>query len=509
MNLKYIILSAFISSIFWGKAQAQSIDESVIFSKDDNPGSARIKGMGNIQTSIGGDISTINGNPAGLGFYNRSDVSATFNLTGNKFKTDYLGTNNSSNKTNFGIDQAGAVFSFPTYKRSGWLNFNMGISYNKTQNYNNNLVYEGNNSNSSIVNTLTDLMANNSTFRDDFSKSGIVELYENPNDGYYPLVKENESKNQYNEVITRGNKNKTALSFGSNYNDKIFVGASIGITSFQYEKGTRFIENGWTKSLAEIEENTVDVTNPNYADKSYELFDNFRQVTTGTGVDFKLGAIFKPTKDWNLGVTVTTPTWLTIQDDTRAYTDVDIYEDATSPKPINSYESKFYDGQLDYNLTTPWKFSVGATKFFDRGLLSADVEYVTYNTTRYSSSDGFPSSSLTAVNNDIKDNLQGVFNFRVGGEYLFTNILSGRAGFNYFGNPYKQASETNYNGSLGLGVKVTNSIYVDLAVVYQMNKYSEAPYTMSDFWFNKGLTNPVANIKNERTTGILTIGARF
>lgn len=509
MNLKYIVLSAFISSVFWGKTQAQTVDESVIFSKDDNPGSARIKGMGNVQTAVGGDISSINGNPAGLGFYNRSDASATFNLTGNKFKTDYLGTNNSSNKTNFGIDQAGVVFNFPTYKRSGWLNFNMGISYNKTQNYNNNLIYEGYNNNSSIVNTLTDLMAGNSTFENDFSKSGLVEQYANAEKGYFPLVKENESKNQYNEVITRGNKNKTALSFGSNYNDKIFVGASIGITSFQYEKGTQFIENGWTKSIAEIEVDNPAVPNPNYANKSYELFDNFRQVTSGTGVDFKLGAIFKPTTDWNIGVTVTTPTWLSIQDDTRAYTDVDIYKDAQAANPESSYESKFYDSQLDYNLTTPWKFSVGATKFFNRGLVSADVEYVTYNTTRYSSSDGFQNTTITNVNSDIKNNLQGVVNVRVGGEYLFTNILSGRAGFNYFGNPYKNASDTNYSGSLGLGVKLTKTMYLDLAVVHQMHKYSEAPYTMSNFWLDKGLTDPVANIKNQRTSGILTIGARF
>jgi len=517
MNLKYIVLSAFISSVFWGKAQAQSIDDAVTFSKDENPGTARTKGMGNVQTSIGGDISSINGNPAGLGFYTRSDVSGTFNLLGNKNKTDYFGTNTNSSKTNFGLDQAGAVFYFPTYNRSGWQNFNLGISYNKTQNFNSNLAYEGVNNNSTIVNTLTDLMANDTEFEKDFFlNSGMVEQFANKKDGYFPLAVSNGDKNQFNEVITRGNKNKTALSFGSNYNNKLYIGASVGITSFNYEKSTQFIENGWTKTPDEIK-----VDNPNssfadpnspdykYADASYELFDNFRQVTAGTGVDIKVGAIFKPTTDWNVGVTITTPTWMNVQDDTRAYTDIDYYDNATVSSPFKSYESNFYNGSADYRLTTPWKFSVGATKLFSRGLISADVEYVTYNTIRYSTPNNTPNFNYNSVNQGIKDNLQGVVNVRVGGEYLFTNVVSGRAGFNYFGNPYKNASDTNYSGSLGLGFKLTNSLYLDLAVVHQVNEYKSAPYTVSNFWNDRGVYSPVANITNQRTSGVITLGAKF
>lgn len=518
MNLKYIVLSVFISSAFWGKAQAQSIDDAIIISREDNPGSARIKGMGNVQTAIGGDISSINGNPAGLGFYTKSDVNITFDRLGSKNKTNYFGTNNTSNKVNFGIDQAGAVFNFPTFNRSGWQNFNVGVSYNKTQNFNNTLIYDGKNNTSTIVNSLTDIMANNpnSGFTKSFAGSGMVDKFGNEKDGYFPLAVENESKDQYNEVYTRGNKSKSALSFGSNYNNQLYVGASIGITSFNYEKSTKFIENGYTKTPDEIKADNPNSTfaDPNhadykFADASYELFDNFRQVTSGTGIDFKIGAIYKPASDWNIGVTITSPTWMTIQDDTRTFTDIDYYDNATAAKPFHTYESKFDDSELDFNLTTPWKFSLGLTKLFSRGLISADVEYVTYNTMRYSSSDGYPSNNLSRINKDIKNTYQGVANVRVGAEYLFTNIISGRAGFNYFGNPYKNTSDTNYSGSLGLGVKVTNSIYLDFAVVHQVQEYKEAPYTMSDFWLNKGLTNPVANIKNQRTSGILTIGAKF
>lgn len=517
MKLKHIVLSVFISSVFWGKVQAQTIDDAVTFSKEDNVGSARIKGMGGVQTAVGGDISSINGNPAGLGFYTRSDISGTFNLLGNKNKTDYFGKNSTSSKTNFGIDQAGAVFYMPTNNRSGWFNFNVGVSYNKTQNFNNNLIYDGINNTSTIVNAFTDIMAGNAEFEKDFYlESGIVEKFENPKDGYFPLAVEKGNKDQYNEIITRGNKDKTVLSFGSNYNNKIYIGASVGISSFRYEKHTQFIENGVTKTPDEIKVDNpnssfADPSNPDYkfANASYELFDTFDQVTTGTGVDFKIGAIYKPTTDWNIGLTITTPTWMNVQDDTRAYTDIDYYDSSTAAKPFDSYESKFYDSSEDYNLTTPWKFSLGLTKFFGRGMVSADVEYVTYNTIRYSTPNNTINNSYKNTNKDIKNNLQGVANIRVGGEYLFTNIFSGRAGFNYFGNPYKNASDTNYSGSLGLGAKLTNTLYLDLAVVHQVNKYDSAPYTLSDFWINRGINEPVASITNQRTSGLLTIGAKF
>ncbi|MBL1408675.1 hypothetical protein JKG61_07940 [Sphingobacterium sp. C459-1T] len=520
MKFKYIILSLFASSIFWTQSHAQSVDDALIFSREDNGGSARMKGIGNTQTALGGDISAIGGNPAGLGFFSRSDISITFDYLGNKNKTAYQGMNSNSNKDNFGIDQAGVVFSFPTsnYRsNSGWLNFNVGLSYNKTQNFNNRLTYEGVNNQTTIVNTLSDMMANDQTgiFRTDFAESNIVEKFGDPDMGHFPLAKQAGDKRQYNDIITRGNRSKTAIAFGSNYNNKFYIGATLGITSFRYEKNTQFIENGFIKNRTEIlSENPnsayADPTKPEYiyADASYELFDNQNQVAEGSGVDIKLGMIFKPTTDWNIGLTINSPTWMTIRDDMQAYTDVHFYEDETSKNPFDVYESKVYPGEYDYNMTTPWKFGLGLTKFFNRGLLTADMEYVTYNSMRYSSANYSSDNSYDDLNQDIKDLHKNAVNFRVGGEFLFTNILSGRAGFNYFGNPYKAGiDDTNYSGSLGLGIKLTNTLYMDLAVVHQVNSYKQAAYAIAeDFW---KAPSPVASIDHKRTSGILTLGVKF
>ncbi|MBE8720644.1 OmpP1/FadL family transporter [Sphingobacterium pedocola] len=524
MTLKNFILSAFVASTFWGTVQAQSLGDAILFSQENNGGSARFKGLGNAQTALGGDVSTITGNPAGLGFFGRSDVSITFNYLQNKNKTAFEGLNTTSNKGNFGVDQAGIVFHFPTQKSgnlsSGILNFNVGLSYDKTQNYNNHLKYEGNNMNSSIVNGLTDIMDGNADFSSDFSGSGIVEQFGDATKGYFPLAVENGSKNQYNDILQKGSRSKTAIAFGANHSNKFYFGATLGITSFRYERSSQFIENGWTKDRAAIladnpNSDFADPTNDkyDYVEASYELFDNFSQVTEGSGVDLKLGAIYKPAADWNIGLTISTPTWTTVKEDTEAWTDIDFYDDETTANSFASYESKLYPSGTDYQLNTPWKFALGLTKFFSRGLISADVEYLDYSTMKYSTSSGSYSGGrdfldlLNSTNDAIKDEYQGVANVRVGGEYLFNNIISGRAGFNYFGNPYKYADDTNYSGSLGLGFKITNSTYLDVAVVHQINSYKQNPYTVNEsFW---GVASPVASIDHNRTSVLLTLGAKF
>ena len=43
-----------------------------------NGGSARIKGIGGATTSLGGDVSSISINPAGVGFFNKKVFSISY-----------------------------------------------------------------------------------------------------------------------------------------------------------------------------------------------------------------------------------------------------------------------------------------------------------------------------------------------------------------------------------------------------------------------------------------------
>jgi len=52
-------------------------------------------------------------------------------------------------------------------------------------------------------------------------------------------------------------------------------------------------------------------------------------------------------------------------------------------------------------------------------------------------------------------------------------------------------------------------MYMDVAVVHQVNSYSTAPYTLSGFWHDLGSYEPVADLTHRRTNALLTLGARF
>src|SRR5690606_7709300 len=186
--------------------------------------------------------------------------------------------------------------------------------------------------------------------------------------------------------------------------------------------------------------------------------------------------------------------------------DVDYY-DPESPNWNPKYGTPEAQTEDRYKIITPWKFSVGLSKFFGQGLLSADVEYVDYSTLKLRTIGNLNASQENAWDEGIKEAYQSAINARIGGELLLTNTLSGRAGFNYYGNPYKNADNQQYSGSLGLGMKLTNTLYLDLAVVHMINTYKVSPYLVyEEFW---NTTNPVADIKHQRTNAVLTVGAKF
>ena len=120
---------------------------ALLFSQTTYGGSARVQGLGNAFTSLGGDISSASMNPAGMGFYNRSEISFTPTLNFQNMTSDYLGTEFIEGKTYFNIDNLGLVFNNTKMDATsdGWRGGNWGISFNRTNNFNDKTVYQGEN----------------------------------------------------------------------------------------------------------------------------------------------------------------------------------------------------------------------------------------------------------------------------------------------------------------------------------------------------------------------------
>lgn len=518
--------------------QAQYTKDVLLFSQGDQGGTARFKAMGNASTALGGDISTITSNPAGLGYFNQSDLSVTGRYLYNKNKTNYFSQNSNSNTDNFNLDNAGLVFHLPTYRdggnlAQGWLNFNVGIAYNRNNVYNNKLTYRGINPDNSMAHAYADQAALDgigSGWGQDFYNNSFM-LDDDPTNSndFFPLTRgkadlgaDYTGQEQINSIREKGSKSESVLSFGANYSNKFYLGASLGFTSFHYETSNLFTEYGRTLTKTQLQQKSAnsaflkdDLIDPNsntkysdFLDADYELFEHYDQVTDGTGIDFKLGMIYKFTPTFSLGFTAKTPTWMNIKDDSDNYTRIN-YFDPSADKSFYDYVTNDNIGtsSWEYNMITPYRLSLGASQVFSRGLLTADVEWVDYGAIRYRDVNGYNSNQEEAMNESIKNNYQGAFNARIGGELLLNSVFSGRAGFNYSGNPYKNADYENYTASLGIGAKLGRGMYIDLTGAYNAINYKESPYVIDEaHWAS---SSPVADIKNQRTNLILTIGSKF
>src|SRR5690554_5386644 len=287
MNKKTIpMLLAFLCMA--SVSNAQYIEDALRFSQTDLGSTARFKAIGNASTSLGGDLSSITGNPAGLGFFNSSDVGISLNYLNNTNNSNYYGTSSSSQVEKFNLDQAGVVFNMPvrrnSYGNSGWLNFNVGIGYAKTNDFNSNIHFEGENNNSSYTNFLTE--ATDPVFEKWGVNSWLLEV--DPSDEYYTSASESLTNNQKNSDVRTGSQYQTNFSFGANYNNRFYVGASIGIVGFNYRSERRFDEFGDTKSASEFlainpNSNFLEPENAGLLNAPYTLSLSSTQKTNGTG----------------------------------------------------------------------------------------------------------------------------------------------------------------------------------------------------------------------------------
>jgi hypothetical protein len=59
------------------------------FSTSYSTGTARMQALGGASSALGADLSALTGNPAGLGFYTRSEVNMSLAYTGIQTKSSY------------------------------------------------------------------------------------------------------------------------------------------------------------------------------------------------------------------------------------------------------------------------------------------------------------------------------------------------------------------------------------------------------------------------------------
>ena len=106
-----LILSQIFFCSFFSYSQYGYYNDAIRFGQTFSGGSARFHSFGSVQTSLGGDVTSISGNPAGLGFFKSNTFSFTANSSSLNASSLFQNEVSKSSSSNFGFDNLGYVFS--------------------------------------------------------------------------------------------------------------------------------------------------------------------------------------------------------------------------------------------------------------------------------------------------------------------------------------------------------------------------------------------------------------
>lgn len=480
---------------------AQNITDAVRYSTTDLNGTARYRAMSGAFGALGGDLSSLDINPAGSAVFLNSSATFSLDFSSNENDVQYFNgfTNNSNSNVNLG--QAGAVFVFNNRDDSSdWKKFTLGLNYSKTADFEDDFRAVGTNTNSIDQYFLgyaqgvpLDLL-DNDNIANHYSALGqsagyrVQQAYlgywgyiinpesDDPNNTSYTSgVAPGTFDQQYSYAAT-GLNGKFSFNFATQYQDNLYLGANLNSHFINYDEITSFFE-----------------ANDNTGSEINEVYFENQLSTLGTGFSFQLGALAKIGNKLRAGISYESPTWYNISEETTQYLETyseEFGEEVVDPKVINIYP--------DYKLQTPALYTGSlAVLFGARGLLSFDYSYKDYTSTKFKPI-GDPDFAIQ--NEMMQNNLKAASTFRLGGEYRIIN-WSLRGGYRFEESPYKNESTIgDLRGySIGLGYNFGN---VKLDLAYDMIDQDSNPQL-----FDVGLIDTATiNRNNSNITLSLSFG---
>lgn len=430
------LLSICISLVNHGYAQQYAYD-ALRFSFPYYTGTARFVGMGGAMGALGSDISCIGANPAGLGFIRNTEFSVSPALFFNYTESDFEGVKYSEDKFVFNFGNIGAVYSrrYNKDKTTGIQFLNVGLAYQRTNNFNNNIYFTGTDTTFSLAQRFTDAAQGftPNVLTSDFERLAVNTLlidtignnstYENR--GLLPSDRKDFSRQNLNG----GSTGDILLSGALNFSNKLFVGVTFGISFLSFRRENNYVE--------------MDAYNLN---PSFNQL-SFKEVAdvSGFGINVKAGIIYKPIDWFRVGFSFHSPTWFGISEDS--------YAELTTAFSTGQYVSRSNIQPFDYNLTSPWKLQ-GSLGFLIVKKLAIGVEYEFAD---YTSINLRPSSNQFVIENNYIDTAFSASHvIRLGAE-LKLDPFKIRAGYNFQSDPFKKTpllTNAFHNISVGGGFKM-------------------------------------------------------
>jgi hypothetical protein len=448
---------------------SQNENDLFRFSKTSFGGSARFEAMGGAFGALGADLSASQINPAGYARFSSSQFNASFYGGSNSTQTVFNTVESNSTVAQTGISNFGCVINEDISRRSkGYLFRQFGFNYNEIENFKNKIFYEGQQF-ASLLDQFTaqtqgyypEELNTYFPFSTDLAfQTGAVK-YNSITNSYYSLLNSGDLYHR-RSIEQNGKIREFNINFSTNYLNRLYVGANVGLRYFKYTE------------IMSHEETLLDTLNTDLRSFQYgnELY------TKGRGINIKVGVIYLPVETVRLGLALHSPTFSELTDDWTANMSSN-FSFGTSTLQQNQLPI----GNYKYRIRNPYRI-IGSVAFIIRSRLSlsSDIEFLNYKLAHFKSTKDFAYSQYNFEYENLvaKQVFQSAVNVRIGAEFLLTPVLYLRAGFAYYGNAFvdnenaETRSEIFY--STGFGVKV-NRLRIDMS--YRLRTLGRNYYAFS------------------------------
>lgn len=548
------ILSAIAVISLPALAMAQSALDAYQLGQSDLRGTARFMSMGGAFTALGGDLSTFNQNPAGIGVYRSSEVGATLHIDMQSAKTQSPDHSVSHDQTKVSCNNFGYVGAISLGSGSTMPFFNWGASYSRVASFER--AYQG--GFQSLPTSLSNYVAANTSMAGGWTPSildGYTSGYNPYQDsrapwmsilmynayGMNPLAPANPNNDAYKglfdsntrgigsfDVVEKGHIDEYSINFGGNVLNTVYWGVGFGITDISYTSSTY-----WGESLinAQIPNEAANGTVAGDAALGLQSYKHI----WGTGFNFKAGVIVRPINELRIGVAVHTPTWYNLS--YQGYAQAGYNYPSTGYKETWIDTDQGYLDEFDWKYRSPWRLMVGAAGVIgSRGIISVDYEYKAFQGMNVKDRQG---NLYNDIDQDIDNYYRATNTVRVGGEYRLTDNWSVRAGYAYESSPVTEGAssgdqiiytdgpdmtetqpsyafdKTTQHITCGLGFHYKN-FYADAAYVHKIRKSTFHAFDTYDVNYLEDQSvpaayaeTPIADVTNHNNSIVLSVGFRF
>ncbi len=490
---KLLFICALLSLIPIGATFAQSTSDALLFNQPANTGgTARTIGVGGAFGALGGDVHSASVNPAGIGFFRRSEMTISPAIFLYGTNSDYWGSTTQERGSRFHIQNFGIAISNAERKarrgdNTNWRAVNFAFTIDRFNHLSTKRGLNGFNPDNSIsdyfaqtANGLGQGDLNNYPFDAGLAWNAyVIDPSAEFQNEYVGIAADGDIR-QVENFESKGATEAYTFALGANYRDRLYLGASAAFNVLRYESVYSFAESDDDDNHDEMENILL-----------YETIED-----TGIGLNAKLGFSYKINDNFRAGLAFHTPSNMSVSES---------YQILLSSTRLGQEYSDDISSVYEYNLAGPWRAVASAAYMLGRrGFISADYVYADYGQMKFSFDDN-DSDLITYANqlNEImSDGYKASHTVRVGSELVF-NQWRARAGYSFASSPFEYDADAHRQQiSLGGGFR-EKSVYVDAAYTRSFDGVSYQPYFLAD--------EAVATADVNRNNGqmVLSVGFKF